>query len=41
MIFYTIIMSIINLSVSLMVIGQDLKRTKSPLQVTVSLLERI
>ena len=41
MIFYTVIMGIIDLSVSRMLIGQDLRRTGGPLQVTVSLLEEI
>ena len=40
MVFYTIIMGIIDLSVSRMLIGQDLKRTGG-LYVTVSLLEGI
>ena len=41
MVFYTIIMGIIDLSVSLMLIGQDLRRTRGPLQGTVCLLEGI
>ena len=41
MVFYTVIMSIIDLSVSQMLIGQDLRRTGGPLQVTVSLLKGI
>ena len=41
MIFYTVIMGIIDLSVSRMLIGQDLRRTGGPLQVTVSFLEEI
>ena len=41
MVFYTVIMGIIDLSVSLMLIGHDLMRTRHPLQVTVSLLEGI
>ena len=39
MVFYTIIMGIIDLSVSQMQIGQGLRRTGGPLQVTVTLLE--
>ena len=39
MVFYTVIMGIIDLSVSRMLIRQDLMRTGGPLQVTVSLLE--
>ena len=38
MVFYTIIMGIIDLSVSRMIIEQDLRRIEGPLQVTVSLL---
>ena len=41
MVFYTIFMGIIDLSVSRMQIGQDLRKTKGPLQVTVCLLEGI
>ena len=41
MVFYTVIMGIIDLSVSRMLIGQDLKRIGDPLQVTMSLLEGI
>ena len=41
MVFYTIIMGIIDLSVSRMQIGQDLKKTKYLLQFTVCLLEGI
>ena len=41
MVFYTVIMGIIDLSVSQMLIGQDLRRTRGPLQVNVSLLEEI
>ena len=41
MVFYTVIMSIIDLSVSHMLIGQDLRRTRGLLQVTVSLFEGI
>ena len=41
MVFYIVIMGIIELSVSQMLIGQDLRRTKGQLQVTVSLLEGI
>ena len=41
MVFYTVIMGIIDLSVSRMLIRQDLRRTRGPLQVTVSLLEGI
>ena len=41
MVFFTVIMGIIDLSVSRMLIGQDLKRTGGPLQVTMSLLEGI
>ena len=39
MVFYTVIMGIIDLSVSRMLIGQDLRRTRGPLQGTVCLLE--
>ena len=35
MIFYTVIMGIIDLSVSLMQIGQDIRKTEGPLRVTV------
>ena len=41
MVFYTVIMGIINLSVSRMLIRQDLRRTEGPLQVIVSLFEGI
>ena len=41
MVFYTVIMGIIDSSVSQMLIGQDRRRTGGPLQVTVSLLEGI
>ena len=41
MVFYTIIMGIIDLSVSRMQIGQDLRKTGGPLWVTVCLLEGI
>ena len=41
MVFYTVIMGIIDLSVSRMLIGQDLRRIGGPLQVIVSLLEGI
>ena len=41
MVFYTAIMGIIDLSVSRMLIGQDLRRTEDPLQVIMSLLEGI
>ena len=36
MVFYTVTMGIIDLSVSQMLIGQDLRRTGGPLQVIVS-----
>ena len=41
MVFYIVIMGIIDLGVSRMLIEQDLRRTGGPLQVTVSLLEGI
>ena len=41
MVFYMVIMGIIELSVSRMLIGQDLMRKGRPLRVTVSLLEGI
>ena len=41
MVFYIVIMSIIDLSVSRMLIGQDLRRTRSSLWGTVCLLEGI
>ena len=41
MVFYTVIMGIIDLSVSQMLIRQNLRRTKDPVQVFVSLLEGI
>ena len=41
MVFYKVIMGIIDLSVSRMLIGQYLRWTGGPLQVTVSLLEGI
>ena len=39
MVFYTIIMGIIDLSVSRMQIGHDLRKTEGPLRVTMCLLE--
>ena len=41
MVFYMVIMDIIELSVSQMLIEKDLRRTGGPLWVCVSLLERI
>ena len=41
MVFCTVIMGIIDLSISRMQIEQDLKKTKGQLQVTVCLLEEI
>ena len=41
MVFYTVIMGIIDLSVSWMLIRQDLRRSGDPLQGTVCLLEGI
>ena len=41
MVFYTVIMGIIDLSVSRMQIEQDLRKTEGPLRVTVCLLEGI
>ena len=41
MVFYTVIMGIIDFSISQMQIGQDLRKTESPLRVTVCLLEGI
>ena len=41
MVFYTLIIGIIYLSVSRMQIGQDLSKTDGPLRVTVCLLEGI
>ena len=41
MVFYTVIMSIIDLSVSRLSIRQDLRRTGGPLRLTMSLLEGI
>ena len=41
MVFYIVIIGIIDLSVSRMQIGQELRKTKGPLRVTVFLLERI
>ena len=41
MVFYTVIMGIIDFSISRIMIGHDLRRIECPLQVTVSLLERI
>ena len=41
MVFYTVIMDIIDLSVSWMQIRQDLRKTEGPLRVTVCLLEGI
>ena len=40
-VFYIVIMGIIELSVSQMLIRQDLRSTRGLLQVTVSLFERI
>ena len=39
MVFYIVILGIIDLSVSLMLIGRDLRRTGGPLRGTVCLLE--
>ena len=39
MIFYTIIIGIIDLSVSWMQIRQDIRKTEGPLRITVYLLE--
>ena len=39
MVFYIVLMGIIDLSVSRMQIGQDLRKTEDPLRVTVCLLE--
>ena len=41
MLFYTVIMGIIDLSVSWMQIGQDLRKTEGLLQVIMCLLKRI
>ena len=41
MVFYTVIMGIIDLRVSWMQIGQDLRKTEGPLRVIVCLLEGI
>ena len=41
MVFYTVIMGIIDLNVSRILIGQDLRRTRGSLQVTMSLLKGI
>ena len=41
MVFYTVIMGMIDLSVSQMQIGQNLMKIKGPLRVTVCLLEGI
>ena len=41
MVFYMVIMGIIELNVSRMLIGHDLRRTECPLRVTMSLLEGI
>ena len=41
MVFYTTIIGIIDLSVSRMQIGKDLRKTEGPLRVTMCLLERI
>ena len=41
MVFYTVIMSIIDLSVSQMQIEKDLRKTEDPLRVTMCLLEGI
>ena len=41
MVFYTVIIGIIDLSVSRMQIGQDLRKIEGPLRVLVCLLEGI
>ena len=41
MVIFIVIMSIIEFSISQMLIGQDLRMTEGPLQVTVSLLKGI
>ena len=41
MVFYIVIMGKINLSISWMQIGQDLRKTEGPLRVIVCLLEGI
>ena len=41
MVFYMVITGIIELNVSQMLIGQDLRRTGGPLRVTMSLFEGI
>ena len=41
MVFYIVIMSILDLSVSRMQIGQDLRKTEGPLRVIVCLLKEI
>ena len=41
MVFYIVIMGIIDMSVSRMLIRQDLRRTGGPLQATMCLLEGI
>ena len=41
MVFYTVIMDIIDLSVSWIQIRRDLRKTEGPLRVTVCLLEGI
>ena len=41
MVFFIVIMGIIDLSVSQMQIGQDLRKTEGPLRVIVCLLEEI
>ena len=41
MVFYKVIMDIIDLSVSRMMIGQDLRRSRDLLRVTMSLLKGI
>ena len=41
MVFYIVIMGIIDLNVSRMLIGQELRRTEGPLQVTMPLFEGI
>ena len=40
-VFYTVIIAIVDLSVSQMQIGQDLRKTDGPLRVTMCLLEEI
>ena len=41
MVFYTVIMGVVDLSVSRMQIGKDLRKTEGPLRVTVCLLKEI